>query len=91
MRVRFLQVASVAGVGYRPGNTADLRDDVAQAYIRVGQAEPYEAPEEAEVEGDEGDEADDADEKPKPRRGRKPTARKTRNVETAADEGRETR
>lgn len=39
MRVRFTQIASVQGRGYRPGDVADLPVDVARVYCRVGQAE----------------------------------------------------
>ena len=42
MRVRFLQVASVQGQGYRRGEQAELPDDIALAYIQVGQAEQIE-------------------------------------------------
>ncbi len=86
MRVRFLKIASVQGQGYRPGETADLPKGVAEVYIRLEQAEAAPEPKQAPE-----PEADEVDDETKPRRGRKPTRRGGKPVETADDQGRETR
>jgi hypothetical protein len=100
MRVRFTSVASVQGQGYRPGDEADLSEAVGQVYVRLGQAELIAA----ELIADEPiaaepivatvaseTEAAEIEERPKPSRGRKPKRRGGRQIETAADEDRETR
>ena len=90
MRVRFTSVASVQGRGYRPGDEADLPEAVGQVYVRVGQAEPMAAaPGPATVASE--TEAAATEERPRPTRGRKPKLRGGRQIETAADEDRETR
>jgi hypothetical protein len=87
MRVRFTQVASVQGQGYRRGEQATLPDHVGAVYCRLGQAEQIAEPK-APAAAAAADKQPPADRAAKRK---KAVRRGGRNAETAERATRETR